>query len=148
MLSELVRRLANVLQDRSPGYVQLFETVLAQIAGLNDPACIGLLLPFFDDNEQHSEMMFSIVHTIEMFEDETYVREITKHLDSFWTRSPKWAVTVHMRILNSPTTLATYTAQINSLSKAQRQTVRQVLEAVRRKDTRFDTSCTPLLTLL
>lgn len=148
MLSELVGQLENVLQDRSPGYVERFEAVLAEIAKRKDPACIGMLLPFFNDGEQHYEMMYSIVHTIEMFDDDTYVREIANHLPSFWIKSPEWAITLHMRILNSPSTLAAYRAVLKKLSGEQREAAREVLNAVLRKNAQFESACNITLAAL
>lgn len=148
MLADLIVQMQNELRTHSNGYVQRFEDVLGQVAALNNPDCIGPLLPFFDDDAEYDEMMFSIIHTIEKFDDSTYVRAITNHLDSFLAKSPRWAVIVHMRILNSPPTMAAYADRIKSLSNEQRQVVRKVLEAVRQKNAKFETPCKSLLAAL
>jgi 23S rRNA A2030 N6-methylase RlmJ len=88
MLFDLIVQMQNELQNHGNGYVQRFEGVLGQVATMNDPDCIGQVLPLFDDDAEYDEMMFSIIHTIERFDDATYVREIVDHLDSFFDQSP------------------------------------------------------------
>lgn len=148
MLAQLVTQLAEVLKNPSDGYVQRFEQTLGQVAALKDPKSIAALLPFFDDNAEYDEMMFSIIHTIEGFDDETYVREILENLASFYAKSPRWALIVHMRIFNSPPTLAAYEQRIKTLTDQQKQPVRHVLNAVRKKNAKFEQACSVLLAAL
>jgi hypothetical protein len=148
MLDGLVAELSDITRKADDGYVQRFDETLSRIVALDDRKCIGLLLPFFDDDAEYDEMMFSIVHAIERFDDETYVREIMANLATFYARSPRWAVIVHMRILNSPATLTAYEARLKNLSDPQKQVVSDVLNAVRRKNAKFDLPCNKLLSML
>ena len=59
-------------------YVKQFEEVLTQIVKLNDPNSIVLLCNFFDDSSEFDELMFSIIHSIEIFDDTTYVAQLIK----------------------------------------------------------------------
>src|SRR5262245_23604266 len=138
MLNELVADLSVILSNRSEGYVHRVEDKLAEIAALKDPACIGLLLPFFDDEAEYYEMMYSIIRVIESFDDHTYVREILENLAPFFTKSPRWAVSVHMAIFNSPSALAAYEARVKTLSDDKKLVVRDVLTTVRQKNTKFE----------
>ncbi|MFM8581362.1 MAG: Imm30 family immunity protein, partial [Planctomycetaceae bacterium] len=79
-----------------------------QVAKLNNHDCIAKLLPLFDDDTEHDEAMFSIINVIERFDDNTYVHSILNEIVSFYNQSPRWARILHMRILNSPATLAAY----------------------------------------
>lgn len=147
MLTDLISKMRNELTYNGDGYALRFEDTLGQVAALNDPACIAALLPMLDDDTDHDEIMFSIIHTIERFDDATYVKSIVDHLGSFFSVSPRWAVIVHMRILNSPPTFAAYADYIKGLPIDTRNTVRRVLEAVRQKNARFNSQCDSLLSV-
>jgi hypothetical protein len=148
MLDQLVRDLDDVLRNREPGYAERCEDLLAQISSLEDPRSVRLLLPLFDDEAEYDELMFSIIHAIERFDDATYVREISANLPSFVERSPRWAMIVHMRILNSPSTLAAYKERTTSLSKEQQQALSELLGALCSKNVAFRPSCDALLAAL
>lgn len=148
MLADLIVKMRNELNAHENGYVQRFEVLLGQVYELNDPACIGELLQFFDDNAEFDEMMFSIIHTVEYFDCPTYVRAVVDHLISFFEKSPGWAITMHMRILNSPITLAAYADCITTLPNEKRDVVRKVLEAVRKKSAKCVSRCDSLLAVI
>jgi hypothetical protein len=147
-MNDLIAQLANEIQDRRDNYVQRSEKLLGQIAGLHDPSSIGLLLPILDDHAEYDELMFSIIHAIESFDDNVYVREILRDLPEFLAKSPQWATILHMRILNSPQTLAAYGSAIKTLSDREKQAVHDVLNLVRRKNTKFEASVDILLASL
>jgi len=108
MIESLIEHLRQHAKLEDSVDVERFDATLSQIAGLNDPRAIGLLVPFFNDSCRFREAMFSIVHTIEAFDDETYVREILKVLPDLWSRSPYWATVLHFGVLNSQTTRLAY----------------------------------------
>lgn len=145
MLTDDIAKMQIELNARGDGYVQRFEDILGRVAALNDPACIARLLPFLDDDAEHDEMMFSVIHAIERFDDATYVRSVVDDLGAFFAASPRWAVIVHMRILNSPPTFAAYADYVKTLPKEKRDVVRTVLEVVRTKNARFVSLCESLL---
>ncbi len=145
MLADLVERLKQVVKQRHPDCLQQFEEILGKVAVLDNPACIPLLLPFFEDDAEHDEMMFSLIHTIEAFEDRVYVEKVLDGLRKLFAKSPTWAAVIHMRILNSPSTLAAYTERLKDLPQEQTAVVRDVLEAVRRNNARFNDRCQALL---
>lgn len=145
MLTKLIVKLHDALHAPDDESVRKFENILGKIAALNDPDCIGQLLPFFDDDSEYDEMMFSIIHTIECFDDATYVRAIVDHLDSFFAASPRWATVIHMRILNSPSTMAAYGDYIKLAANDKQRAVRIALHAVRRKNAKFAAQCDVLL---
>jgi hypothetical protein len=101
-----------------------------------------------DDTSEYDELMFSVIHAVERFDDEIYVSALLENLTDFYARSPRWAVIVHMRILNSPATMATYAKQLTFLPRDRRQVVRDVLEAVRLKNGKFEAKCNLLLATL
>ncbi len=145
MLADLIERLRGELDGRREGYVHRAEDLLGQIVVLNDPGCIAPLLQLFDDDAEYDETMFSIIHTIERFDDAAYVRAIAENLGPFLTASPRWAVILQMRILNSPSTLAAYADCVRTLPKGQQEVVRLALDAVRQKNANFETRCDSIL---
>jgi hypothetical protein len=148
MLEALIGQLEQVVQQSREGYVQSFDGILQQIAALNDPMCIPLLLPFFGDDAEYDEMLFTIIHTIEAFDDDVYVQKILDSLPSLLAKAPRWATVIHMRILNSPSAFAAYAGRVRNLSQEQRGSVRRVLELVRLENPRCDDRCSALLARL
>lgn len=148
MLTDLIVKMQNELNAHSIGYVRRFEDILGQVIALNDSTCIAQLLPFFDDDAEYDEMMFSIIHSVEHFGCPTYIRAVVDHLEPFFNKSPDWAITMHMRILNSPVTTAAYADCIKTLPNEKRDVVRKVLEAVRKKNAKFVSPCESLLAVI
>ncbi len=145
MLKDLIVELAGVLKNRDDDYVQRVENILGQISSLDDQDCIRLLLPFLDDNAEYDEMIFSIVHTIEQFDDDTYINELLTNISSLFSKSPRWTIILHMRILNSQTALDAYEARIKTLSDQQKPVVLDVLNALRKKNAKFEPVCSRLM---
>ena len=84
----------------------------------------------------------------ERFDDATYIRSIVEHLESFFTATPRWAIIVQMRILNSPPTLAAYSDCVRSLPHDVRAVIRKVLENVQKKNSKFNSHCNSLLAVI
>jgi hypothetical protein len=129
-LQQLVSQLENVLKSNSTDRLLRADAVLAEIAELEDPRCVELLIPLFSNAEDEDDLMFSIVHVIEAVNDEEYVDGIVRSLLTLSTRSPEWAKTLHMRILNSPPTAEAYVQRLQQGSEVERQHARNVLRAV------------------
>lgn len=147
-LENSIEEMKCLLRSRDNGSVQRFEVCLAEIVSFNDSACIAPLLGLFNDASENVEAMFSLVHAIETFDDATYVRAIVDNLGSLYSNSPQWAVTVHMRILNSPTACSAYSEYLQTLPVDAWQPVRSVLEATQRKNAKFAARCSQLLARL
>ncbi|WZP00523.1 Imm30 family immunity protein [Isosphaeraceae bacterium EP7] len=138
MIKVLVDQLKNELRNQAEGYVRRSEEIIGQIAELKDPASVDVLLSLLDDHAEFDELMFSIIHAIEIFDDRIFVREIIRHLPEFWRTAPRWASIIHMRIMNSPRTLAAYAIAFENLSEDEKHAVREVLIALRRKRPVFE----------
>ena len=105
-LPAAIATLRQIQLERSDDFVARFEEVLAEVVELNDPTCIVLLCAFFDDSEEFDELMFSIIHTIENFDDATYASQLVKAAPRLCENSPRWASIVFMRVLNSQASTA------------------------------------------
>jgi hypothetical protein len=148
MLDRLIASLQVEKAAHGENHVARFESLLARIAALNDPASICALVGLFDDDAPFDEMMFSIVHTIERFDDATYVREIARSLPAFWLKSPRWAPIVHMRIMNSAHAFGAYLQLAQDLTPEQRDAARAILQSIRTKDRTRDANCELVLSKL
>lgn len=144
-LEEYIDRLSGLSAD-SDGYVIEFEGVLAEILDLKDASCIGLLLPFFDDDAEYDELMFSIIHTIEFFDDSDYVRELIDGLPGLWEQSKQWAIVLHMRILNSSTVLEAYLKALSTASDSSKEVFQEILIRIAQERTKFAQQCEEILT--
>lgn len=131
-LNDRIETLERLLHEQPENLVARFEDTLAGVAALADPASIGPLVALLDDAVD-DELMFSVVHTIEVFDDPIYVQEVLASLPELWRRAPRWAVILHIRIINSAPTFAAYQSQLDRLGDDGRSALKGVLEALTAK---------------
>jgi len=148
MIEDVIYHLQRHAKLENSIDVERFDATLSQIAGLNDPRSIGLLLPFFNDKCKFPETMFSIVHTIERFDDETYVQEILKGLPGLWSHSPYWANVLHFRIFNHASSRQAYKNQLAQADPATKVTVKDLLTTMRDREPKFIVTCNEMLAIL
>lgn len=129
-LATLVARCREILAGRAPTHVRDVDLVLADVAALRDAACIVPLLSCFEDRPPYDEAMFSIVHTIEDFDDATYVRELLIGTAELHRASPRWERILYVRVLNSKPARAELARQLGATSDAVREGVRVTLERI------------------
>lgn len=144
-LSNQIERLREIETNRDDSYVERFESVLATIADLNDPESIVALAEFFDDDAEFDELMFSIIHTIEVHDDETYVRELLKAAPRLCSRSPRWASIVFMRVLNSDATRKELVLQLRNSPAATKEALRNLMEKINERGVEFMAKTTPVI---
>lgn len=77
--------------------------------------------------------MFSIVHTIENFEDAIYLQNLLPALDKLFQKSPKWTTILVMRILNSTSTKDKLANAITYTSASTKDTLRQIFNTLQSK---------------
>ena len=140
-----IERLREIKADRDDKYVERFESVLASIAGLNDPDSIVALTEFFDDDAEFDELMFSIIHTIEVHDDEVYCRELLKAAPGLCLRSPRWASIVFMRVLNSDSTRKQLVLQLRNASASTKDALRDLMEKINERSVEFMAKTTPII---
>ena len=144
-LANEIERLRGIEVDRDDKYVGRFENVLASIANLNDPDSIVALAEFFDDDAEFDELMFSIIHTIEIHDDETYCRELLKAAPGLCSRSPRWASIVFMRILNSDSTRTQLVLQLRNAPAPTKDVMRNLMERINERSVEFTAKTTPII---
>ena len=145
-IESLVAELKSIDQQRDDeSYAMDFEAVLAKFIELRSSAIIGPLIDFFDDEAPFDEVMFSIIHTIETFEDETYVRGLLEKAASFCESSPRWAAIVFMRVLNADATQHELVRQLREANDATKAAVRNLMEKINARGVQFVAKTTPVL---
>ncbi|UGQ27101.1 Imm30 family immunity protein [Acinetobacter calcoaceticus] len=100
-LEQAIKNLVKAAQIDNFGDVQAIDTALVEVMIFNDPSVIRPLIRLIDDSAQFDEAIFSIIHSIESFDDDVYISEALKELPYLVHKSPKWADILFMRILNS-----------------------------------------------
>lgn len=100
-LEQVIKNLVKAAQIDNFGDVQAIDTALVEVMIFNDPSVIRPLIRLIDDSAQFDEAIFSIIHSIESFDDDVYISEVLKELPYLVHKSPKWADILFMRILNS-----------------------------------------------
>lgn len=147
-LPSAIATLRQIQLEQSGDFVARFESVLADVASMNDRACIGLLCALLDDEAEFDELMFSIIHTIESFEDAVYALEIVKAAPRLCDRSPRWASIVFMRILNSPTTTTTLIDALRNGTAEQCESVGVLMRKINNVSEAFIDKTQPVLEVL
>jgi TusA-related sulfurtransferase len=79
-----------------------FEKCLSDIALVKDLAMLGQLIDLFDDQCPYPEVMFSLVHAVESYPNEMYVKVILDKLPHGIEHFPDWFKILLYRILNEP----------------------------------------------
>ena len=145
-MKELINELETIIKNvDDESFVTNFEKKLEEIYLTEDSKMIGYLIKLLDDKFLHDEIMFSIIHTIESFNDEIYVAEIIKSIPEFVLNSPRWASIIHMRIINSSDTLNAYIEEIKSSSSYDKKVLRLLLTSMSNKGKEIEVLVNPLL---
>ena len=140
MRSELVRlrdTLESVMQDPASHAVDDIERIFVELVTLRDPDSIGPFALLLDDAGSDA-LNFSIVHSIEKFDDTVYIDHIVAILPALARRSPRWAMILHMRILNSDSARAAYLVRLQCATPDEREAAVEVLDRVRSHRPQFD----------
>jgi len=99
-----IKQLEKLIDAKSQGYVQECEMKLAKICCYHDPRIIKEFAVLFSDDCE-DDLMWSIIHCIEDFEDEVYVENVLSVLPIIYEKSPMWASILIIRITNNPNSL-------------------------------------------
>jgi len=144
-IDEKVEELSRILEEKGDSYVSHAEKVLAEIVDLHDVDCIGSLISCFDDDSEYDELMFSIIHAIEVFEWEDYVTRVIRSLPQLLQQAPRWAEILHIRILNSEACRHAYVEAITGASTDQRESARALLAKLVDAKPKFAEKAKPVL---
>ena len=148
MLKDLISKLEKVKQLNSEDVVQEFESILAEIDELNTPECIKELCAFFVDDTDYDEIMFSIIHLIEKFDDKIYIQEIFRSIARLISDSPYWCSVLHFRIMNVESTFNEYLKQLTSLDINTREVLKKFIIDFKKTEPEFTDKVSKILELI
>lgn len=134
---QALKTLVEVTQIDNFGDVKAIDTTLAEVLAFNDPSAIRPLIRLIEDTAQHDEAIFSIIHSIESFDDDVYISEILKELPYLMHKSPRWASILFMRILNNDSTRECITEKVYFAIPEIKATVLFLIEKINEKNAKF-----------
>jgi hypothetical protein len=143
-LRELIEEL-QALDPDIPDNVAAFEALLAGVVALRRPESIVPLLGLFRDNTQHDELMFSIIHGLEVFDDQAYVDQILRGSTVLCSQSPRWASIIFTRILNSEPTRLELVRQVRDAEPDVKAAIRALMEKINARSVQFLPKTTALI---
>lgn len=97
--------------------IQEFERRVWDLAETQDPKRLKQLIDLFDDNCLYPEVMYSLVHAIETYPDEVYVKAILNKMVDGVALYPYWIRNLVYRILNEENCKKTFQTYMHLSSK-------------------------------
>jgi len=143
-LPALTEELQGIDPDKSEN-VTAFEELLAEVIALRTPDSIVPLLGLFRDNAQYDELMFSIIHGLEIFDDKAYVSEILRGAPLLCSKSPRWASIIFMRVLNSEPTRLELVRQLRDADPDTKAAIKSLMERINARSVQFLPKTTAVL---
>lgn len=125
--AEAQRLQDNRLMENNEQIAQ-FEEALEQITNERNPEHIALLCRAFDDDTEHHEVMYSMVHAVERYDEFSTpakaTAEFVKAIPSMLPHASEWLETLLFGILNEDASRRVFAEQLaNSTPTTQEQIV-------------------------
>ena len=115
--------LLKILQEnrllKTPQEIKLFEETLEKIAKYPKDDNLKELHLILDDNCEHPEIMFSLVHFLEDFEPQQQIQAFIEVIPQLMITAPEWTKIIHYRMINDESAVKIYQ---NSLELANQKT--------------------------
>lgn len=94
------------------------------------PPDLSALFTVFDDACENEEVMFGLVHLVEDFALEDFLRGFIAAVGDLDARAPGWAKLFHYRILNSERARPLYSWLVGRADEATRITISRILRSI------------------
>ena len=121
---------------RSDEEVTAFEKALFELAKNPQKEYLPELYLVLDDQCQHQEVMFSLIHFLESFEVEEQLQALLNIVPKLIVSAPEWTKIIHERIFNDEPTYALYKLMLNSVkSDTQNVVLKLIQELVQERQT-------------
>ncbi|MER2007616.1 MAG: Imm30 family immunity protein [Psychrobacillus sp.] len=101
--TDVIHRLKDNRLMYSEQEIILFEEALEEVANTNDDHLIGQLMDVLDDETEHEEVMWGLIHTIEYlsgFSPKRGLKQMIAAVPMNIEKSREWMVILHYRIFN------------------------------------------------
>jgi Immunity protein 30 len=124
---------ANKLM-RSREEVLAFDNALTELAHNTTDVDLEELLSVLDDNCEHEEVMWGVVHFLESFDSRKQLLALLNVVQKLAVSAPAWTEIIHYRIFNDEPTRFFYQDMLRSSDLNTQQVVTKILEDIARKN--------------
>jgi hypothetical protein len=104
--------LIRILQEnrlmKTPQEIDLFETTLEKIVKYPNNDNLKNLYLILDDNCEHPDVMFSLVHFLEDFDLQKQIQAFIEVIPKLMITAPEWTKIIHYRIVNDESACKLY----------------------------------------
>ena len=118
--------------------IRLFEEALEQIGDEGNVSQIAALCQGFDDNTEHSEVMFGLIHTIEGYDNisssEEALSNFLEAAPSMLPHAADWLRTMLVRILNDAHSRPLFSQLLATTNSASQEIIRTALQKISIED--------------
>jgi hypothetical protein len=128
---EAAKRLLEARKMKTPAEVEAFDEARFALTSTGDPAVLADLFAAFDDATEHHEVMWGLVHDVESFGLEAYMKEMGEAAPRMLSRAREWLTILHERILNSERATDVYRGVIPTLPGESREAIKGLLAEIR-----------------
>lgn len=142
---EAAKKLYGVRKLKTPAEVEAFDEARAALFSTGDPHVLGDLFAAFDDSTEQHEVMWGLVHDVEGFGLETYMRELGTAAPKMLRDAQEWLTILHERILNSENATEAYRKVIPTLPEKSQQAIKKLLEEMKRATPKLEVAIRRLL---
>lgn len=114
-----------------------FEKSLANLMNSGDASIVGELCLGFDDDTEHHEVMFGLVHGVEyLYENniEEGLQQIALNVPNVINRAREWMEILHYRILNHDGIRLIYGKELSKLNNDKKNAVISLLEDIKKEN--------------
>ena len=123
---------AQILYDsrlmRSEAEVAAFEDARIKLSEQGDPAVLPYFFAAFDDATEQHEVMWGLVHEVEGFELQAYLKEMISAAPSMIQSAKEWLIIMHKRILATRGAYSVYREILAELPVGSVQVLGPILE--------------------
>jgi hypothetical protein len=116
----LIDKLKKASKFETEADVDFFDQKVYELAQSCNPEKLSVLMDLFDDETEHPEVMYNIVHAIEDCPFDIYVPILMDKIKHALASYPEWYLRFIFGILNSKSHLKQFYKQIEKLSSEER----------------------------
>ncbi|ARU60934.1 hypothetical protein CBW65_07440 [Tumebacillus avium] len=132
--SDLVNRLYACRKLRTELEIADFEETVESLLSLGGDNLTRDLLVGFDDETEHTDVMFGLVHAVESLDrivgTEKALTDLAEAMPSILPHAKKWAILLHKRIANHAPSLEVYQKIVSQLDHTTNTVVSALFEEV------------------
>jgi hypothetical protein len=145
-LDKLISTIESLLSDSmtTDSVVETERLISKVIEFAGVDAVVPLLCCLKDDNCNHL-LMFSIIHSVEIFDDKIYVQKVLEAIQVMYCKSIYWTSIIFMRILNLESARYELIRQSRETSNEVKAIIKGIMEQVNARNPIFMAKTIPVL---